>query len=98
MDNYLQDHITRLDDISEQTNIDLLTLVSTYSIKQSQYIERDSNLEKSINSYMRPEKQANRAINVMEGYATRKLNYHKPENVTQLKLWKNDEDNTTRKL
>ncbi len=70
-------HTTKLKDMSDQTNVSLEELMNTYTDKLTQYVYRDLKQHKSFD-YLTAINQRIRAIEVMEAYATKNLNY-KPQ-------------------
>src|SRR6056297_2300444 len=78
------DYIRTLYEISEQTKIPVLDLFTTFSMKTTDYVGRDLLLNKTFdNGILIATEQKDRALNVMEEYASRKLNYDKDNTNTR---------------
>jgi len=71
----IHSHIKKLYDIATKCEVDLSAIVQTYSLKQSQYLYRDLKIGKATSIVAR--QQGERAINVIEQYAIKKLGYEK---------------------
>ncbi len=82
----MRNHTNKLISISRQTDIPLEKLVNTYNNKITQYVYKDIKQGKEFN-YTLAFSQRNRAMDVMEGYAARKLDYKQPPDFNDYHAW-----------